>query len=116
MRDRRVLFSHPLRIENRIQQIAVKEYKRITATMPADEKEWRTQELAERTHETLGDAIDQLEKELDYTPIKFLGKFALYPDTLKSILTTILTVAFALFQSNYVAPAKAENEAAAKSQ
>ena len=70
------------------------------------------QEMAEKTHETLADAIDQLEKELDYTPMKFLGKFALYPDTLKSILTTILTLAFALFQSNYIAPAQESNQEA----
>ena len=39
MRDKRVLLSHPLKIENRIQQIAVKEYKRITKDLEGEERE-----------------------------------------------------------------------------
>ena len=60
------------------------------------------QELTEKTYETLQDAIEQLEQDLEFTPVKFIGIFALYPTTLTSVLTTILTLAFALFQSNFI--------------
>ena len=100
MRDRRLLLSHPLRIDHRVQQLAIKEYKRLAGHLKGEEREEKMQELAEKTYETLTDAIDQLILDLEYHPMKFLGKFALYPDTLNSVITTVLTLTFALFQSS----------------
>ena len=102
VRDKRLLYCHPLQIDNRIQQVAIKEYRRLAGDLQGDERKEKMAEMAEGTYETLLDAIESLQLELDFTPIKFLGKFALYPDTLTSILTTILTLAAALFQSNFL--------------
>ena len=82
--------------------MAIKEYRRLAGDLTGDERREKMAELAESTYETLLDAIESLQLELEFTPIKFLGKFALYPDTLTSILTTILTLAAALFQSNFM--------------
>ena len=45
--------------------------------------------------------------------MRFLNKFALYPDTLNSIISTVLTISFAMFQQHFIDPVKEENEAAA---
>ena len=58
VRDRRVLMSNPIRIEHRVQQIAVKEYKRLTAHLSGEEREEKMLALAEKTYETLTDAMD----------------------------------------------------------
>jgi len=105
--------SHPLKISHRIQQLAVKIYRRDTAELKGEAKEEAMQEMAEKTQETLQDAVDQLSLDLEFFPMKFLNKFALYPDTLNSIISTVLTISFAMFQQHFVDPVKAENKEAA---
>ena len=52
-------------------------------------------ELAINTYEALTDAIDELEKDVDLNPKKFLG-IALYPDQLWSWFVTLATLGFGL--------------------
>ena len=58
VRDKRMLTSHPLRISHRIQQLAVKMYRRDTQDLKGEERDEKMQELAEKTQETLQDAVD----------------------------------------------------------
>ena len=97
-----MLTTHPLKIENRVQQIAIQEWLRLTTDLTGEERYDKMQEMAEKTYEAILDAIEQLQLELEFTPVKFLGKFALYPSTLTSILSTIATLAVALFQTNFI--------------
>ena len=54
-------------------------------------------EMAETVYESLTDAIDELEKDLDLNPKRFLG-IALYPDQLWSWSVTLATLGFGLAQ------------------
>ena len=56
------------------------------------------QELADQVYDRLSEAIDQVEKDLEFNPKKFLG-IALYPDQLWSWVTFAATIAFGLLQS-----------------
>ena len=57
-------------------------------------------EIAERTLNSLSDAIDEVEKDITYNPREFLG-VALYPDSIWSFLVLILTTALAMLQASW---------------
>ena len=52
-------------------------------------------EMAVTVYESLSDAIDELEKDVDLNPKQFLG-IALYPDKLYSWFVTLATLGFGL--------------------
>ena len=52
-------------------------------------------EMAVTVYDSLIDAIDELEKDVDLNPKKFLG-IALYPDKLYSWFVTLATLGFGL--------------------
>ena len=54
-------------------------------------------EIATAVYEALTDAIDELEKDVEMNPQKFLG-VALYPDKLWSWFLTLATLGFGLLQ------------------
>lgn len=106
LRDKRILDMHPLRIENRVHQLAVKEYRRVMAgeNLASEDKENRMIELSEKSYEAVTDAIDVLKDFSDYTPIKFLGSIVLYPSSLKGYITSVLSIFVLLVQEKYLAP------------
>ena len=53
------------------------------------------QEMAETVYASLVDAVDELEKDVELNPTKFLG-IALYPDFLWSWFITLLTLGLGL--------------------
>ena len=56
-------------------------------------------EIAAEVYDGMSEAIEEVEKDLDYNPRKFLG-IVLYPESLLSLVTFLLTIAFGLFQAN----------------
>jgi hypothetical protein len=110
IRDRNILGHHPLQVENRVHQLAIKEYRRLTTDLTGAEKEEKMVELATQSYEAVTDAIDILKDFADYTPVKFLGSIVLYPDTINQTLSTVLTLVFVLVQEKYLAPLQEANE------
>ena len=55
------------------------------------------QEIAQNVYEGLSDAIDELEKDVELNPKKFLG-IVLFPDRLWSWFITLITLGFGLAQ------------------
>ena len=54
-------------------------------------------ELADEVYTGMSEAIEEVEKDLEYNPKQFLG-ITLYPDSILSIVTFVLTVVIALLQ------------------
>jgi hypothetical protein len=63
-----------------------------------EERVEKMQELAEKSHAAVSNAIEEVQADVEYDPTKFLGIFVLYSDTLWSIFVTVATLAFALMQ------------------
>ena len=99
VRDPQLLKDNPVRIQNRIQQLGVKMLRRQTADLTGEERLEKMTELAGETYDSLSEAIDEVEKDITYSPREFLG-VPLYPDSIWGYLSLIATTAFALFQSN----------------
>ena len=57
----------------------------------------KMEELAYKVYEGLADAIDEIEKDAELNPREFLG-FALYPDSLWSVLSFMLAIGFGMVQ------------------
>ena len=55
------------------------------------------EELVYEMNDALSEAIDELEKDLEFNPKKFLG-IELYPERLWSALTFVATISFGLLQ------------------
>ena len=51
-------------------------------------------------YDALTEAIDEIEKDVTYNPREFLGQ-ALWPDSIYSLVTTLATLGFGLFSSNF---------------
>ena len=66
-----------------------------SVNLEGTEKLDKMQELAETVYGALADSVDELEKDLDLNPKKFLG-IALYPDILWSWFVTLATLGFGL--------------------
>lgn len=58
-------------------------------------------EMAQKVYDQLGSAIEELEQDLEYNPQQFFG-FTLWPDTVWSYVSTIVTLAFGLFASRFL--------------
>ena len=71
--------------------------RRQTKDLHGDEKFEKMHELAGATYDGLCEAVDELEKDLELNPKKFLG-IALDPAQLLSALTFTATAAFTIFQ------------------
>ena len=54
--------------------------------------------LAEKVYDGLSEAIEELEKDVELNPRRFLG-IALYPENLWSSFVASATIAFGLFQN-----------------
>ena len=59
------------------------------------------QEIAGTVYVCLGDALNELGKDVELNPKEFLG-FALYPEQLWSWFVTLLTFGFAMAQKKLV--------------
>ena len=57
-------------------------------------------ELADKVYEGISEAIEEVDKDLDYNPRKFLG-MVLYPESIISIVSFLATIAFGLFSSSF---------------
>ena len=101
VRDDRVIGANPRRLSTRVERISISLLRNATADLEGDEKFERMKELAQNTYEALTDAIDELEKDVDLNPKKFLG-IALYPDRLWSWFVTLVTLGFGLVQQNFL--------------
>ena len=55
--------------------------------------------LTEKAYAGITEAIDELEKDLDYRPQKLLG-VEMYPERIYTLVTTTATIGFTLIQSN----------------
>ena len=94
-RDTRVLSQNPKRLSTKIQRLSVILLRNATTDLEGAEKLEKMQELAETVYGALADSVDELEKDLDLNPKKFLG-IALYPDLLWSWFVTLATLGFGL--------------------
>ena len=54
-------------------------------------------ELATNVYESLGNAVEELEKDIELNPKRFLG-IPLYPENLWSWFSVIATIGFGLLQ------------------
>ena len=97
IRDQRVLRSNPVCLDNRIHQLAINQLRSQTKDLRGEEKFEKMHELACATYDGLCEAVDELEKDLELNPKKFLG-IALDPTQLLSALSFTATVAFTIFQ------------------
>ena len=61
------------------------------------------QEYASAIYEQLGSAINELEQDLEYNPMQFFG-ITMWPDTVNSFVSSVVTLAFGLFATNYLEP------------
>ena len=61
------------------------------------------QEYASAIYEQLGSAINELEQDLEYNPMQFFG-ITMWPDTVWSFVSSVVTLAFGLFATNYLEP------------
>ena len=95
---------HPNKIKSRFFKTAVRDYLSKLGDATSDERKERMDELVNESVEAIEYAFDELEADIEYNPMKFLGAFEIYPDTLNSVLTTVLTLGFALMQSNFIDP------------
>ena len=66
-----------------------------TTNLEGDERMDMMKEMAVTVYESLNDAIDELDKDVDLNPKQFLG-IALYPDRLYSWFVTLATLGFGL--------------------
>ena len=53
-------------------------------------------EIASEVYDGMSEAIEEVDKDLDFNPREFLG-LVLYPDSLISLVSFLLTLAFGLF-------------------
>ena len=56
--------------------------------------------MIQKAHDTINEAVDLIEKELEYSPQELLG-FAMYPDRVKWFLSTLATIAFGMLTSKF---------------
>ena len=67
----------------------------------AGEERWeKMRELAMEVYDALTEAVDEVEKEVEFNPREFLG-IVLYPESIFTWVTTLFTLALGLFQSNF---------------
>ena len=56
-------------------------------------------EIASEVYDGIAEAIEEVEKDIDYNARKFLG-FELWPESIYSLVTFVGTIALSLAQSN----------------
>ena len=78
--------------------MGIKMLRKATADLQGDERFDAMQEMASDTYDSLSEAIDEVEKDITYSPREFLG-VPLYPDSIWGYVSLIATTGFALFQS-----------------
>ena len=97
IRDPSILRANPITLDTKIQRLSVKLLRHATLDLKGDEKFEKMEDLAYKVYEGLADAIDEIEKDAELNPRTFLG-FALYPDSLWSVLSFMLAIAFGMVQ------------------
>ena len=63
------------------------------------------QECVTAIYEQLGSAINELEQDLEYNPMQFFG-ITMWPDTVWSFVSSVVTLAFGLFATQYLEPSE----------
>ena len=96
IRDSRVLTQNPKKLGTRIQRLSITLLRDATSELSGEERIEKMQELAQTVYDSLMDAIEELEKDVDLHPKKFLG-VALFPDKLFGWFSTLATLGFGLF-------------------
>ena len=102
VRDQSIVQQNPKRLDTKIQRLAVTILREATSDLNGDEKIEKMNELATSVYEALSDAIDEIEKDEELNPKKFLG-VALYPDKLWGWFTTLATIGIGLAQQHLTA-------------
>ena len=100
VRDSRLLQSNPALIDTKFARISIKLLRLATVNENQEERFSKMEELAGQVFDGLSDAIEELEKDVELNPKKFLG-VALYPDKLWSWLSIFITLAFGMIQNKY---------------
>jgi hypothetical protein len=99
LRDKRILSSNPKRIRNQVLRKSIMFMQAETMDIKdKDEKAEAMLTMAQEAYEGIAEAIDELEKDMDYRPKKLLG-FEMYPGRIYSLITTIATLSFGILQS-----------------
>ena len=100
IRDTRVLKQNPRKLSTKIQRLSVTLLRNATVHLDGEARLEKMQEMAEIVYASLTDAVDELEKNVELNPKRFLG-IALYPDQLWSWFITLLTLGFGLAQQRF---------------
>jgi predicted HTH domain antitoxin len=101
VRDERILTSNSKAIQQLILRKAVQfVQKEVKNLETREERIEKMKELIQGGYDTINEAVDLIEKELEYTPQELLG-FAMYPDRVTGLLTTLATIAFGLLSSKF---------------
>ena len=97
VRDTRVLNQNPKRLSTKVERISISLLRTATSDLEGNDKMEKMKEMAETVYGSLADAVDELEKDLDLNPKRFLG-IALFPDKLWSWTVTLATLGLGLAQ------------------
>jgi hypothetical protein len=98
MQDDRVIVSNPRRIRNQVLRKSILFLQSETrGAADWEEKEEKMMAIVEKAYAGITEAIDEIEKDLDYRPQKLLG-FTMYPDRIYTFVTTTATIGFTLIQ------------------
>ena len=97
VKDHSIIKQNPKKLNTKVQRLAVTILRNSTSDLKGEEKTEKMIEIATAVYEALTDAIDELEKDVEMNPQKFLG-VALYPDKLWSWFLTLATLGFGLLQ------------------
>ena len=90
-----MLNQNPKRSSTRVKRLSITLLRNATKHLDGEARMEMMKEMSVTVYESLIDAIDELEKDVDLNPKKFLG-IALYPDKLYSWFVTLATLGFGL--------------------
>ena len=90
-----MLNQNPKRLSTRVKRLSITLLRNATTHLYGEARIEMMKEMAVTVYESLIDAIDELEKDVDLNPKQFLG-IALYPDKLYSWFVTLATLGIGL--------------------
>ena len=100
VRDPKILEDNPLNLRNKIQRIGLRQLLEETKGLYGEKSIDKMHELACEVYESLSDAIEKLQADIEFNPRQFLG-ISLFPDQLWSAFLFITASAFGLLQDNF---------------
>ena len=95
IRDRRIIRANPQTLSTRLAKIAITRLRNATKNLHGEEKFKQMEEIGMKVFEGFSEAIEELEKDLELNPRKFLG-LPLYPGDLWSGFFFFVTLALGL--------------------